>query len=90
MKAKSPVKINQLKWGNTYGGDGWGLDESTGESVVEAVMPGSSPEDAFQSVIGNLEGTFQETEGTWEMIGKPIKRTTSEKYVIEKKSKYYS
>ncbi len=89
VKVKSPVKIDPVHWGNTYGGD-WGLDQSTGESVVDAVMPGSSPADAYQSVIGNLEGTFQDTKNTWELVGKPTKRTTTEKYVEEKKSRYYS
>jgi hypothetical protein len=89
VKVKSPVKIDPTRWSDTYGGD-WELDQSTGESEVDAVMPGSSPEDAYQSTVGNLEGTFPDTTDTWELIGKPVKRTTSEKYVDEKKSKYYS
>ena len=89
VKVKSPVKIDPVHWGNTYGGD-WELDQSTGESVVKAVMPGMSPEDAYQSVIGNLEGTFPDTKNTWELVGKPTKRTTSVKYVQQKESKYHS
>lgn len=80
VKVKSPVKLDPVHWGNTYGGD-WELDQSTGESVVEAVMPGSSPEDAYESAVGNLEGTFPDTTDTWVLIGKPTKRTTSERYV---------
>ena len=90
VKVKSPVGIDPVRWNHTYGGDGWKLKSSEEGSEVEAVMPGSSKEDAARSVQGNLGGTFPDTEGTWELIGEPTARTTSEKYVKEKRSKYYS
>lgn len=90
VKMKSTVKIDAVRWHDTYGGDGWKLKITEAGSEVEAVMPGSSKEDAAASVKGNLGGTFPNTEGTWELVADPTARTTSGKYVREKKSKYYS
>jgi hypothetical protein len=90
VKVKSSVRIDLVRWNDTYGGDGWKLKSSEEGSEVEAVMPGASKEDAAASVEGNLGGTFPDTEGTWKLVSEPTARTTSEKYVKEKKSKYYS
>lgn len=88
VKLKSEVKIDPTSWAFAHPDEKLDLNDLAAP-VVEVNVDASSDDEAVTRAKETVEAGFPDTKDKLTVVGKPLVRTTSEKYVKEKKSKYY-